>query len=125
MLSVQMSAGLHTQCIFHHNRDIKVHCLGYQPVVPRNPDRLVDGFTYVQVHSYVAVPGGRTAYLAELHSGSEVLVADAKGRTQTALVGRCKIERRPLVCARSLVVTRSSQEDVCQIHKKGSQALSA
>jgi 3-dehydroquinate synthase class II len=54
-------------------------------------------FDPMQVHSYVAVPGGRTAYLAELRSGSEVLVADANGRTQTALVGRCKIERRPLV----------------------------
>eukprot|EP00884_Botryococcus_braunii_P019779 jgi/Botrbrau1/6485/Bobra.0034s0058.1 len=49
------------------------------------------------VHSYVAVPGGRTAYLSELRSGSEVLVADAEGRTRTALVGRCKIERRPMV----------------------------
>ncbi len=62
-------------------------------------------FDSMQVHSYVAIPGGRTAYLAELRSGSEVLVADANGRTQTALVGRCKIERRPLVC-RYLILPR-------------------
>ncbi len=50
-----------------------------------------------QVHSYVAAPGGRTRYLSELASGEEVLVADAAGRTRTALVGRVKVERRPLV----------------------------
>ncbi|KAK9826503.1 hypothetical protein WJX81_007331 [Elliptochloris bilobata] len=49
------------------------------------------------VHAYVALPGGRTGYLAELRSGSEVMVADAGGRTRTALVGRTKCERRPLV----------------------------
>lgn len=50
-----------------------------------------------QVHAYVAAPGERTAYLAELASGAEVLVADARGRSRSALVGRIKVERRPLV----------------------------
>lgn len=45
----------------------------------------------------MALPGGRTGYLAELRSGSEVLVADAAGRARAALVGRIKCERRPLV----------------------------
>ncbi|GLC61261.1 hypothetical protein PLESTB_001737000 [Pleodorina starrii] len=49
------------------------------------------------VHAYVSGPGGRTRYLSELSSGSEVLVADPAGRCRTALVGRVKIERRPLV----------------------------
>ncbi|BDA42244.1 3-dehydroquinate synthase [Coccomyxa sp. Obi] len=49
------------------------------------------------VHAYAAAPGGRTAYLAELKSGSEVVVADAQGRQRTAIVGRIKVERRPLV----------------------------
>ncbi|KAK9816998.1 hypothetical protein WJX72_008045 [[Myrmecia] bisecta] len=49
------------------------------------------------VHAYTAAPGGRTAYLAELSSGKEVVVADARGRTQTAIVGRVKIESRPLM----------------------------
>ncbi|KAG2430798.1 hypothetical protein HXX76_009774 [Chlamydomonas incerta] len=49
------------------------------------------------VHAYVAAPGGRTRYLSELASGAEVAVADPQGRTRTALVGRVKIERRPLV----------------------------
>jgi hypothetical protein len=44
-------------------------------------------------------PEGRTAYLSELCSGAEVLVADAQGRTRTAIVGRIKLEARPLVGA--------------------------
>ncbi len=52
-----------------------------------------------QVHAYVLVPGGRTAYLSELQAGSEVTVADPHGRQRTAVVGRVKIERRSLVSA--------------------------
>ncbi|XP_057447607.1 uncharacterized protein LOC130739350 [Lotus japonicus] len=49
------------------------------------------------VHAYVAVPGGRTCYLSELKSGKEVIVVDQKGRQRIAIVGRVKIESRPLV----------------------------
>eukprot|EP00897_Mesotaenium_endlicherianum_P005615 jgi/Mesen1/5081/ME000252S04191 len=49
------------------------------------------------VHAYAAVPGGKTAYLSELCSGREVTVVDASGRTRTAVVGRAKIESRPLI----------------------------
>ena len=53
------------------------------------------------MHSYVLAPSGRTAYLSELRSGSEVVVVDAAtGRRRTALVGRVKIETRPLVSGR-------------------------
>lgn len=52
---------------------------------------------YVQVHSYLAAPGERTAYLSELQSGTEVLVIDPQGCQRTAVVGRIKVERRPLV----------------------------
>lgn len=49
------------------------------------------------VHAYVQAPNGKTAYLSELRSGSDVLVADAAGRTRSAVVGRCKVEVRPMV----------------------------
>ncbi|KAL9668905.1 hypothetical protein QQ045_006446 [Rhodiola kirilowii] len=49
------------------------------------------------VHSYVAVPGGRTMYLSELKAGKEVIVVDQMGRQRTAIVGRVKIETRPLI----------------------------
>ncbi|CAK8533552.1 unnamed protein product [Lathyrus sativus] len=49
------------------------------------------------VHAYVAVPGGRTSYLSELKSGKEVIVVDQQGRQRIAIVGRVKIESRPLI----------------------------
>lgn len=49
------------------------------------------------VHAYTAGPEGRTAYLAELHSGQEVLVVNHEGQQRSAIVGRVKIESRPLV----------------------------
>lgn len=61
--------------------------------------------TPAQVHAYVAASGGKTAYLSELVSGSEVTVVDQTGRTRQALVGRCKIEKRPMVI---LLLTLSS-----------------
>ncbi|KAG4969767.1 hypothetical protein JHK82_035470 [Glycine max] len=49
------------------------------------------------VHAYVAVPGGRTRYLSELKSGKEVIVVDHQGQQRIAIVGRVKIESRPLI----------------------------
>lgn len=48
------------------------------------------------VHAYVLVPDGQTKYLAELRSGDRVIVADIEGGTREAVVGRVKIERRPM-----------------------------
>ncbi|XP_010425658.1 PREDICTED: uncharacterized protein LOC104710716 isoform X2 [Camelina sativa] len=49
------------------------------------------------VHAYVSVPGGKTCYLSELRTGREVIVVDQKGKQRTAVVGRVKIEKRPLI----------------------------
>lgn len=49
------------------------------------------------VSSYVLAPGGKTKYLSEIKAGSEVLIVDRKGKTRSAVVGRSKIEWRPLV----------------------------
>ncbi|KAI5066805.1 hypothetical protein GOP47_0017333 [Adiantum capillus-veneris] len=49
------------------------------------------------VHAYVALPGGKTAYLSELQTGMHVLVVDAHGFQRSAAVGRVKIETRPLI----------------------------
>lgn len=45
----------------------------------------------------MAVPGGKTCYLAELKAGKEILVVDQNGIQRTAVVGRVKIETRPLI----------------------------
>ncbi len=49
------------------------------------------------VHAYVLLPDGKTKYLSELRAGDEVLVVDAKGDSRSVIVGRVKIERRPLL----------------------------
>lgn len=53
------------------------------------------------VHSYCRLPGGRTAYLSELATGSEVLLVGETGEGETASVGRVKVERRPLLLVRA------------------------
>jgi 3-dehydroquinate synthase II len=49
------------------------------------------------LHSYILLPGNRTKYLSELSAGDEVLVVNSKGRTRKAVLGRVKIEMRPLL----------------------------
>jgi 3-dehydroquinate synthase II len=49
------------------------------------------------VHAYAQMPGDRTAYLEELHAGSEVLIVSHTGATAIATVGRVKVERRPML----------------------------
>jgi 3-dehydroquinate synthase II len=62
------------------------------PYVASRPFRVNAG----AVHAYVRSPGGGTQYLAELTSGDEVQVVDVDGDTREAVVGRVKIEKRPM-----------------------------
>lgn len=49
------------------------------------------------IHAYVRIPGGETKYLSELRAGEEVSTVDSEGNTRSAVVGRSKIEKRPLI----------------------------
>jgi len=49
------------------------------------------------VHAYVLMPDGTTRYLSELTGGDEALVVNVDGRTRKVVVGRTKVERRPLL----------------------------
>jgi len=49
------------------------------------------------VHSYIMMANGRTKYLSEVRGGDEVLAVDDKGETRKVVVGRSKVERRPLL----------------------------
>lgn len=49
------------------------------------------------VQAYVMVPGNKTKYLSELETGDEVLAVDSNGESRTVIVGRVKIEKRPLI----------------------------
>lgn len=63
------------------------------PYVATRPFRVNAG----PVHAYVRVPGGKTRYLSELKSGDEVLMVNSQGKSGPVVVGRVKIEKRPLV----------------------------
>lgn len=49
------------------------------------------------VHAYVMTPNNKTKYLSEIETGDEVLTVDKEGNTKTTVVGRVKIEKRPLM----------------------------
>lgn len=63
------------------------------PYVATRPFRVNAG----PVHAYVRVPGGKTRYLSELKSGDEALMVNSQGKSGSVVVGRVKIEKRPLV----------------------------
>lgn len=59
--------------------------------VPPRPFRVNAG----PVHAYVLMADGSTRYLSECRAGDEVLVADTAGGARPAVIGRCKVEKRP------------------------------
>jgi len=63
------------------------------PYMPTRPFRVNAG----ALHSYVLGPQNRTNYLSELHAGSTVLAVNSAGRTRRVVVGRSKLESRPLL----------------------------
>ncbi|XP_015070321.1 uncharacterized protein LOC107014772 isoform X2 [Solanum pennellii] len=64
------------------------------------------------VHAYVAVPGGKTSYLSELKSGKEVIVVDQRGMQRTAIVGRVKVETRPLILVEAKVESENESYSI-------------
>lgn len=54
------------------------------------------------VHAYAFLPQDKTSYLEELRAGAEVLIVDAQGNSQSAVVGRVKIEQRPMLLINAL-----------------------
>jgi len=69
------------------------------PYVSPRPFRINAG----PVHAYTKVPGGKTTYLSELSAGDRVLIVDFKGNADIGVVGRLKIEKRPLMLVRATV----------------------
>lgn len=67
------------------------------PYMPTRPFRVNAG----ALHSYVLGADNRTNYLSELKAGSTVLGVTADGRTRRIVVGRVKLESRPLLTVRA------------------------
>ncbi len=63
------------------------------PYVEPRPFRVNAG----PVHAYVRVPDGKTRYLSELKSGDEATIVNHRGLCQKSVVGRIKVEKRPLM----------------------------
>ena len=63
------------------------------PYVATRPFRVNAG----PVHAYTRMPDGKTTYLSELNAGDEVLAVDSKGNARSMIIGRLKIEKRPLM----------------------------
>jgi 3-dehydroquinate synthase II len=63
------------------------------PYVASRPFRVNAG----AVHAYTLAPGGKTKYLADLKAGDEVMIVNFHGNSQTAYLGRNKIEKRPMM----------------------------
>ena len=55
------------------------------------------------VHCYTLSPDGTTNYLSEVETGSEVLIINLKGKARRVIVGRSKIERRPMLMIKAAV----------------------
>ncbi len=63
------------------------------PFVNPRPFRVNAG----PVHAYIRMADGQTKYLSEIRAGDRVLVVNFDGKNYPAVVGRAKVERRPLV----------------------------
>ncbi len=63
------------------------------PYVAARPFRVNAG----TVHAYTLLSNGKTTYLSELEGGDEVMAVDSKGNTRAVVIGRMKIEKRPLL----------------------------
>jgi 3-dehydroquinate synthase II len=78
------------------------------PYVASRPFRVNAG----AVHAYARTPGGETKYLSELGSGDEVQIVDIEGNTREAVVGRAKIEKRPMFRVGARVETDDGEDHI-------------
>ncbi|MGQ9514365.1 MAG: 3-dehydroquinate synthase II [Thermoproteota archaeon] len=81
------------------------------------------------ISNYVLAPGGETRYLSELCAGSKVLIASRTG-VREVVVGRVKVERRPLILieaefeGRSGKVILQDAETIRLVSPSGSKSVS-
>ena len=82
------------------------------------------------VHAYVMMPNGSTKYLSELKSGDPVLIVSRNGSARSSSVGRCKIEKRPMILLEATDGTNvfstilQNAETVKVVTPKGSLSIS-
>ena len=90
------------------------------PYVAARPFRVNAG----AVHSYIKI-GDKTRYLSELKTGDAVTIVDSKGKQREGIVGRVKIESRPLMLVeakardRTLTAILQNAETIKLVGKDG------
>ena len=72
------------------------------PYVNARPFRVNAG----GAHAYIRMPGDKTSYLGDLENGKKALAVDIKGNTEQVIIGRIKIEKRPMLMVRAKVGKR-------------------
>ncbi len=88
------------------------------PYVAARPFRVNAGAVY----AYVLV-GEKTRYLSELRSGADVLIVNAAGAVRKAVVGRVKIEKRPLMLVEAEVETAGGEKRRCSIIVQNAETI--
>ncbi len=115
-----MLIGSYSNCLFLIQSESEEN--GY---VASRPFRVNAG----AVHSYMEVPGGGTRYLSEISAGDPVLLCDRNGNTRVASVGRCKIEKRPLLMVaatdgkREYTVMLQNAETIKMVGPEGAKSV--
>ena len=115
-----MLIGSYSNCLFLIQSESEEN--GY---VASRPFRVNAG----AVHSYMEVPGGGTRYLSEISAGDPVLLCDREGNTRVASVGRCKIEKRPLLMVtatdgkREYTVMLQNAETIKMVGPEGAKSV--
>jgi 3-dehydroquinate synthase II len=88
------------------------------PYVAARPFRVNAGAVY----AYVLV-GEKTRYLSELKSGDDALLVNAEGNVRKGVVGRVKIEKRPLMLVEAEVEIGSGEKRKCSIILQNAETI--
>ncbi|MBC8521520.1 MAG: 3-dehydroquinate synthase II [Methanomicrobia archaeon] len=88
------------------------------PYVAARPFRVNAGAVY----AYVLV-GEKTRYLSELTSGDDVLIVNAEGSARKGVIGRVKIEKRPLMLVEAEVETGGGEKRKCSVILQNAETI--
>ncbi|MCD6456929.1 MAG: 3-dehydroquinate synthase II [Methanophagales archaeon] len=88
------------------------------PYVAARPFRVNAGGVY----AYILV-GEKTRYLSELKSGDSVLIVNAEGNARKAVVGRVKIEKRPLMLVEAELEVEGGEKRKCSIILQNAETI--
>lgn len=64
------------------------------------------------VHAYIRIPGNETCYLSELQSGDDVMIFNSEGEGKSAVVGRTKLEKRPMMLLEAEISSGDEKQTV-------------